>query len=703
MMDGIGGAASRERDGDGSGAGAPLTKLTFKVLFVFSGVGGGALGFQRAQAEFRKLGVSAHFEIVGGIEWDPSTAKDFSRLTGAPCLCADVEHLTPKFLRDVFGDDPPDAVFFSPPCKSSSGLLSRKVAATPKYRAMSMLGSVWTELMFAAWPAGPKLLIMENVPRILTNAPQMMAAIRRTVRKQGYLLHEDAHDCGELGALAQHRDRLLFVARRKDLPALLYQPTKKRVRAIGEVLGKLPLPGDPRGGRLHRLAKIETITALRLALIPAGGDWSDLPSQVAVPPEMAAAMEKGRKRGPSNRTPFNDVYRVVHFNQPAPCVTTGATPSAGGISVADPRVGRAAPDDVRGDDHGVIGWDQPSGAITGRSVPSCGRFCVADPRMGRNHPDKARNDDHGVIGWDQPAGTVTGNPCPTNGRFSVADPRAGRTAPDGARDNDHGVVGWDQPSATITGHPAPACGRFSVADPRPGEGGAYARYGNNWRVERWNEAAHCVTGATDIQNGAPSVADPRPLKECHPHTYGVLGWEQPSHTITGNSGTPGGGPFSLADPRITCKTRENSGIYGVIPWQEPSGTIVAHACHDNGRFSVADPRWPESVPFPVIISLDGTWHRPLTALECAALQGFDAFDAEGKPLELDGSMDDVRVKIGDAVPVTTAEAIGRQMLFTLVDATYGTFSLSSGGDVWVRERQAAGYDVCPTVNDWGTA
>ena len=34
-----------------------------------------------------------------------------------------------------------------------------------------------------------------------------------------------------------------------------------------------------------------------------------------------------------------------------------------------------------------------------------------------------------------------------------------------------------------------------------------------------------------------------------------------------------------------------------------------------------------------------------------------------------------------------AEAIARQMLYTLVDAAMGSFSLSSGGAVWVRERE----------------
>lgn len=557
--------------GAGASRGAPtstLKQLKFKVLFVFCGVGGGALGFQRAQAEFRRLGIAASFEVIGGIEKDESTAKDFTRLTGAKCLVVDVAELTVERLRAEFGDDPPDVICFSPPCKPASGLLSEAIAATDKYRAMAMLGAVWVDLMFATWPRGPKLLVMENVPRITSRAPEMMARIRKACKAHRFHIHEQAHDLGELGGLAQHRDRLLFVGRRDDVPSLLYQPTKKRVRSIGEVLEALPLPGDPRAGRLHRLPAIEAITALRLALIRAGGDWRDLPEKVMLPPELAALVAKGRKRGgPSSRTPFNDVWRVVRFDDPAACVTAGMTPSAGGLSIADPRVGRAS--------------------------------------------EKARNDDHGVLLWDEASGVITGETRPSNGRFSVADPR---------------------PTA---------------------EG----RYGNNWRVERLDMPAHTITGSIDIQNGAPSVADGR---------VGV-------------------------DPRVTCKTRENSGIYGVLPYDRPSGTVVGHACHDNGRFSVADPKWPQSVPFPVIISTDGTWHRPLTTLECAVLQGFDPFDADGVAFDLDGPMDACRVKIGDAMPVTATEAMARQMLFTLVDATMGTFSLSpGGGDVWVRDRGLAG-------------
>lgn len=533
-----------------------MSALTFRALFPFCGVGGGALGFRDAEADFRALGLRARFEIAGGIEWDASTAHDFERLTGAPCMVADVAQVTPEQLRATFGECP-DVVFFSPPCKPASGLLAADVAATPKYREMAMLGARWVDLMFAAWPKGPRLLIMENVPRIRTRAPEMMAHIRAACKRRGYHITEAAHDLGEVGGLAQHRDRLLFVGRRKDVTSLLCQPTKRRVRSVGEVLGALPLPGDPAAGPLHTLPAIEPITALRLALIPAGGDWRDLPSQVHMHPDFAALMGQKRSRA-GTRTPFNDVWRVVRWGAAAGCVTGGAGPSSGGLTVADPREGRSG---------------------------------------------EARDDDHGVVGWDAASGTITTRGMPSNGRFSVADPRT----------------------------------------------------------------------------GAPS----------HPHTYGVVPWSGASHTITGNTGTPGGGPFTVADPRVTCKTRENSGIYGVLPWTEASGTVVGHACHDNGRFSAADPRSVPAPPFPAIIAEDGTWHRPLTALECAVLQGFPA-TIDGAPLTLEGSSSARRVKIGDAVPPPAARRIAEQMLHTLAYAAVDGFALSSGGAVWVRERAMGG-------------
>ena len=568
------------------------TERVYRAAFAFCGIGGGALGFQAASVTLSRLGISARFEIVGGIECDPSTARDFERLTGAPCLVAKVEELTPARLREFFGEI--DVWFFSPPCKAASGLLAPELAATPKYQAMGMLGAVFVDLMFLAWPKGPRLLLMENVPRIRTKFPQMLAHIRKACRAHRFLIAEAAHDLGEIGGLAQHRDRLLFVGRRDDVPALLYQPVKRRVRAIGEVLVALPLPGDPRAGRLHRLPGISALTALRLALIPAGGDWRDLPTEVHLHPSFATLL--GAKRGKaSGRTPFNDVWRVIRWDDSARCVTAGATPSAGGMSIADPRVTGVS---QFTNNHAVQAWDAAGRTIAGSTQPGSGGPCLADPRVGRT--GEVRRNDHGVVGWDEAAGTITGRTPPSTGRFSVADPRT--------------------------------------------------------------------------------------VKPSHPRTYGVIPWDGAAGTVTGNT-APGGGPFSVADPRVTCRTFNNSGIYGVVPWGEPANTIVAHACHDNGRNSLADPRLPERTPFPVIVSLDGTWHRPMTLLERARLQDLPAV-VDGAPLDLDGGFDACGIKIGDLVPPGAAESIATQMLLTLLHADAGSFALSSGGAVWVRERGA---------------
>src|SRR3546814_19672858 len=42
------------------------------------------------------------------------------------------------------------------------------------------------------------------------------------------------------------------------------------------VIGKLPLPGDPVGGPMHRVPSLQWQTWLRLAFVPAGKDWRAL-------------------------------------------------------------------------------------------------------------------------------------------------------------------------------------------------------------------------------------------------------------------------------------------------------------------------------------------------------------------------------------------------------------------------------------------
>ena len=100
-----------------------------------------------------------------------------------------------------------------------------------------------------------------------------------------------------------------------------------------------------------------------------------------------------------------------------------------------------------------------------------------------------------------------------------------------------------------------------------------------------------------------------------------------------------------------------------------------------------------------IQALDGTWHRPFTTLELAALQSLidpeEWFSAEGAGgrgahFVLDGASDQRwREGIGNAVPRKAAKAIGTVMGQTILLARSGeTFALGST-PIWVRPIVAA--------------
>lgn len=71
-----------------------------------------------------------------------------------------------------------------------------------------------------------------------------------------------------------------------------------------------------------------------------------------------------------------------------------------------------------------------------------------------------------------------------------------------------------------------------------------------------------------------------------------------------------------------------------------------------------------------------------------ALTGTPALCADVSTLRLAGkSSGEHRKRIGNAVPVPAARAIATQMLLSLLSGEAQGFSLSSGGSVWVRERE----------------
>ncbi|MED0738795.1 DNA cytosine methyltransferase [Aneurinibacillus thermoaerophilus] len=538
-------------------------KTVFNVLHLFSGIGGGSLGFSYARSEYK--GVVGRFKNILGIDVDPQICQDYERITGSPAACMDLfsreqyikfhgheppedwKEVTPSDIRDACGGEYPDVVFTSPPCKGFSGLLPEKSAKTKKYEALNQLTVRGIRLVLEAFEDNlPSLILLENVPRITSRGKKLLEEIKSLLQKAGYVTNDESHDCGEIGALAQHRKRYLLIARNeKKMPSFVYRPERQRVKSIGEVLGTLPLPGEPLAGPLHRLPKLQWKTWVRLALIPAGGDWRDL-EKIDWPK-----------------------YRIAHV------------PRKGAMSVSD--------------------WNEPSGTITG------------------------------AAGYGR-----------SNGTQAVSDPRLPER--EGRHPGVYQIVSFDEPSP-------------------------------------------CVTG-TRFGSGAPAISDPRTgfAEGTHTAIYRVLKYDGPANTVTGAM-RPNNGAISIADPRIGCQPR--SGTYGVMSWNEPAKTIIGAGDIHAGAAAVADPRIPEDTESGVfvIVAEDGTWHRPLTTLELAALQGFPMQLADGSPFELTGNSDARwRERIGNAVPPQAAQAIGEVMLAALMPSQEGIWTMGFT-DIWVAPGQ----------------
>lgn len=386
--------------------GSPVAEHTFTFLAPFGGCGAGARGFLDAAITLPNLGVSAKWECLGGIDIDPLACADFQYLTGVEQWCRDITSLTPADVRARW-PRAPDCAFTSAPCQGGSGLLSAKKAAGEKYQQLNRLALQWARLMVSAWDEPPKLLLFENVPRLVSRAPEMLAELRAVLTSAGYVLSECTHDCGELGGLGQRRRRWLLVARLpRRCPPVLYRPPKRRVRGCGDVLEALPVPATVEAqawGRMHVMPKLAMVNWIRLALIPSGGDWRDLEGVLA--------------EGQARREMFKR-HAVEDWNEPTGTVSADSG-SNGVRNIADPRVEGVQPQTGYDAAYGVLGWDQAARTIAGKTSPGCGAYAVADP-MVRCSP---RAGAYGVLRWDQSARVITAAHSVDNAFAAVADPR----------------------------------------------------------------------------------------------------------------------------------------------------------------------------------------------------------------------------------------------------------------------------------------
>lgn len=637
-----------------------IIRKSINVFHMCCGVGSGARGFQKGKARVKNM--EAEAVCLGGIDNDAAAIDAFDRKTGVKGTVldlfsreqytafhgheppADWREATPDDIRRAAQNQHPHIVFMSMPCKGNSGLLSETKAKTDKYQALNGLALRGIMLLLEAFQDNPvELILFENVPRIAQRSRKLLDSIGAMLHASGYAYAETKHCCGRLGGLGQRRERFLMVARHMEkVQAFLYQPRLKPYKTVGQVLEKLPLPGDAGIGPMHRMPALQWKTWVRLAMVEAGSDWRSL--------------NKLRVEGG-----FLADYMIV----PEQEYHNGAL--------------------------GVLDWQEPSGVVTGNARPATGRFSVADPRIDGHE----KSVQLGVRSWDDLGPAVTGQAWPGQGPYSVADPRQSQRAD--YKQNKYRVTGMDEQAGSVIGASTTGNGAFAVADPR---GVGPAKFNNTFRVVGMDDTSPAVTGGGGPSAGGLNVADPRTGfgPSTHHNVLKVQGWNDTAKTITG-ANHPAGGALSIADPRPAGLNANRDafmtgGHYGVVQWGGQSGAVPAHPKNNNGPWSVADPR-VDHLPaltdrlVAVIRALDGTWHRPFTTLELAALQSMIDPEQPGF-LWLAGNSDSQwREWIGNAVPEDAAEAMAGEFYRCLLLAWSGETFLLSDQDIWVRPFQIA--------------
>lgn len=598
----------------------PAIERVYRHASLFCGLGAGAKGWSAAKSTV--LGMTARWECAGGVDNDEGALRNFHRLTGVPGTKLDLFSLeqyrqyhgrdpepgwreaTPADLRQVFGRV--DAALTSPPCKGYSGLLAQEKSATPKYQALNALTLRGIWLLLEAYKDAPiRVIVLENVPRIATRGRYFLDQIIALLHAYGYSCNEDAHDCGVVGGLAQSRKRYLLIARHTELvPPFIYQPPKLRLRGVGEVIGQLPMPGDPAAGPMHRVPSLQFKTWVRLAFVEAGSDWRSL-NKLAV--ENGVLRDFGLIAGPPLR---ENAYGVCRWEDRGPLVTGARAPGQGRFSVADPR----AQTSREGTGYlGVNAWSGHVGTVSGRGGVTNGGYSVADPRPG--YKAATHTNLLSVVAFDDTSRVVSGAVHVAGGALSVADPRYRPRDRDGTL----GVLAWRSSSGVVASRSGPTNGVFSIADPRPPFGAT----------------VHLTLAAPLLDRTAPQPQPAIPVDDLridgHPSSVqlGVRRWEQPAGVVTANMWI-GAGRNAVADPRSTTRApryatyrivaltdapaalaqsdtpapqrlgdlrappgRHASGKYRLTRYDAPSNSVIGASTTGNGAFAVADPTYAE--------------------------------------------------------------------------------------------------------------
>jgi DNA (cytosine-5)-methyltransferase 1 len=257
--------------------------MSVNVIDLFAGAGGLSLGLEQAGLQVM-LAVDSWQLAVD------TYTKNFTH----PATCADISALSGHELLDMAAVVPGelDLIVGGPPCQ---GFSVQRIGQDLDQRNLLVLD--FARILIEA---RPRAFLMENVLGLLGSRGKPIAAeLASRLHAAGYtgvMRRVNGVDYG----VPQNRRRVLIAGSRSGEPPVeLRDPMPQRVVTVWDAIGDLAPPAAPgtvsAADPLHVESRLSPLNRKRLALIPPGGGFEDLPPHMRVQAHSAGASAIGHR------------------------------------------------------------------------------------------------------------------------------------------------------------------------------------------------------------------------------------------------------------------------------------------------------------------------------------------------------------------------------------------------------------------------
>jgi DNA (cytosine-5)-methyltransferase 1 len=246
--------------------------MTLRAIDLFCGAGGLSRGLSQAG-----------FEIVAAADsWEVSLHSYRANFPGHLALAADISTITAESLPTELTSSRLDLIAGGPPCQ---GFSIQRIGQDLDDRNDLILAfaRVVSDLR-------PRCFLMENVPGLLGRRGKLVAEkFIKMMIDSGYDLQHGIVDAADFG-VPQRRKRVFFVGWDRGTLSEFSFPlphlTSEQHRTVRDAIGDLPSPPEDFSptpeDRLHRRIRLSAKNLERLRLIPPGGGFENLPTDMRV-------------------------------------------------------------------------------------------------------------------------------------------------------------------------------------------------------------------------------------------------------------------------------------------------------------------------------------------------------------------------------------------------------------------------------------